>query len=139
MPLVYGTQWHSPDVVFSRNDGNLTHMEVLLGMGEIDGILKVLVNGIQIPAGTPGANMTSTGWYNVISAGGRNGRQDDNFTDAQGSPLGDPYGSMAYLAVVVPNRVNDGGSVPAVQVLLRGLRLGQFDDPAPSVWRHDPI
>ena len=24
VPLVYGTQWHVPDVVFSRNDGNLT-------------------------------------------------------------------------------------------------------------------
>ena len=61
VPLVYGTQWTTPDVVFSRNDGNLTRMEVLIGMGEIEGILSVLVNDIQIPQGVSGKNMTSTG------------------------------------------------------------------------------
>src|SRR5207248_1827086 len=30
VPLVYGTAWHSPLIVFARNDGNLTHLEVLL-------------------------------------------------------------------------------------------------------------
>ena len=58
-----------PDVVFSRNDGNLTRIEVLLGMGEIQGILKVLVNDIEIPQGVNGKNMTSTGWYSLVSAG----------------------------------------------------------------------
>src|SRR5205823_4022727 len=119
-----------PDVVFSRNDGNLTRMEVLLGMGEIQGILTVLVNDAEIPQGTAGANMTSTGWYNLISAGARNGTQDPNFGDAHGVPLGDPYGSMAYLSIVVPNRINDGTSIPAIQVLMQGLRLWQFDTDA---------
>ncbi len=127
VPLVYGTQWHVPDVVFSRNDGNLTRMEVLLGMGEIDGIVTVLVNGIQIPLGVNGHNMTATGWYNLVSAGTREGNQDGNFGDSAGHLLGDPYGTMAYLSVVVPNRVNDGTSIPRIQVLLRGLKLWQFD------------
>lgn len=35
VPLLYGTAWFAPPIVFSRNDGNLTHMEVLLGMGPI--------------------------------------------------------------------------------------------------------
>ena len=35
VPLVYGTAWYQPPIVFARNDGNLTHMEVLLGMGPI--------------------------------------------------------------------------------------------------------
>ena len=35
VPLVYGTAWYRPPIVFARNDGNLTHMEVLLGMGPI--------------------------------------------------------------------------------------------------------
>src|SRR5580700_8266944 len=69
VPLVYGTQWHYPDVVLSRNDGNLTRMEVLLGTGEIQGVLTVLVNDIVIPQGVSGRNMTSTGWWNLISAG----------------------------------------------------------------------
>ena len=54
--------------------------------------------------------MTATGWYNLISAGTRNGQQDNNFGNARGVPQGDPYGSMAYLSVVVPNRINDGTS-----------------------------
>ena len=33
VPLVYGTAWYAPPVVFARNDGNLTRMEVLLGIG----------------------------------------------------------------------------------------------------------
>jgi len=127
VPLVYGTQWHSPDVVFSRNDGNLTRMEVLLGMGEIQGILKVLVNNIEIPQGISGANMTSTGWYSTVSAGAREGRQDPNFSDGHGVAMGDPYGSMAYLSIVVPNKVNDGSSVPTVQILMQGLKVAQFD------------
>jgi len=127
VPLVYGTQWTSPDVVFSRNDGNLTRMEVLLGMGAIQGVLIVLVDDIQIPQGVNGTNMTSTGWYNLITPGTRNGQQDPNFTDGSGHALGDPYGSMAYLSVVVPNRINDGTKIPTVQVLMRGLKLWQFD------------
>jgi hypothetical protein len=74
VPLVYGTQWTLPDVVFSRNDGNLTHMEVLLGMGRIQGVLTVLVDDIQIPLAVNGTNMTSSGWYNLVSAGTRNGQ-----------------------------------------------------------------
>ena len=33
VPLLYGTAWYYPPIVFTRNDGNLTYMEVLLGMG----------------------------------------------------------------------------------------------------------
>ncbi len=127
VPLVYGTQWHAPDVVFSRNDGNLTRMEVLLGMGEIQGILKLLVNSVEIPQGVNGLNMTATGWYNIISHGARQGQTDGNFADAHGNPLGDPYGSMAYVSVVVPNRINNGTSTPTVQVLMQGMKLLQFD------------
>ena len=127
VPLIYGTQWHEPDVVFSRNDGNLTRMEVLIGMGEIESVLKVLVDGIEIPLGVNGTNMSATGWYSVVSAGARNGNPDPNFSNSAGTALGDPYGSMAYLAVVVPNRINSGSSIPAVQVLLKGLKLLQFD------------
>ena len=127
VPLVYGTQWTTPDVVFSRNDGNLTRMEVLLGLGQIQGVLTVLVDDIVIPRGVSGMNMTKTGWYNLMTAGTRNGQQDPNFTDGNGNLLGDPYGSMAYLSLVVPNNINNGTSIPSVQVLMQGLLLWQFD------------
>jgi len=123
VPLVYGTAWYNPPVVFARNDGNLTRMEVLLGMGEMQGILQVLVNDVQIPLGVTGTNMTGTGWYNIATLGTRDGVCDPNFTDGAGNPAGDPYGSMAYLVVVVPTRLSSGSSIPTVKVLVQGLKI----------------
>jgi hypothetical protein len=121
VPLVYGTAWYQPPVIFARNDGNLTRMQVLLGMGEIDGPVKVLVNEAEIPEGVGGSNMMATGWYNLVSNGGRDGVVDPEFPD------GEPHGGMAVLSVVVPNRINDGKSLPKVTVLVRGLKLSRFD------------
>ena len=86
-------------------------MEVLLSMGQIQGVVKVLVNQLEIPLGQAGANMTGTGWYSVVSLGNRTGTFNPDFSDGSGNPLGDPYGSMAYLSVVVPNAINDGTSL----------------------------
>ncbi|MDR3700227.1 MAG: phage tail protein [Candidatus Sulfopaludibacter sp.] len=121
VPMIYGTAWYEPLVVFARNDGNLTRMEVLLGIGEMNSVLTVLVSGVEIPVGVPGTNMTGTGWYSVPTLGTRNGTCDGNFVDGGGNPAGDPYGSMAYLSVVVPNSLNNGNSLPNVKVLAQGL------------------
>ncbi|MCC7176605.1 MAG: hypothetical protein IT159_15535 [Bryobacterales bacterium] len=126
VPVVYGTGWYAPPIVFARNDGNLTRLEILLGMGEIQEVLRVVVNGVEVPPGRAGANMTATGWYNVVSYGTRTGAFNADFADSEGTPLGDPYGSMALLSVVTPNRVNDGRSLPRVQVLLRGLKVSRY-------------
>ncbi|MFB3829028.1 MAG: phage tail protein [Bryobacteraceae bacterium] len=117
VPLVYGTAWYAPPVVFARNDGNLTRMELLLGMGEMQGVLKVVVNDVEIPQGGAGADMTATGWYNVVSLGNRTGCFNLDFEG------GDPYGSMAYLSVATPNRISNGQELPRVKVLAEGLRL----------------
>jgi len=127
VPLVYGTAWYEPPVVFARNDGNLTHLEILLGMGEIEGVVKVIVNNIEIPEGVAGSDMTASGWYTMASNGRRTGEFNYDFQDDAGNPLGDPYGSMAFLSVVAPNDVNDGRALPRVQVLLDGLKLETFD------------
>ena len=126
VPMVYGTAWYQPPVVFARNDGNLTRMEVLLGLGEIQGVLKVLVNGVEIPAGVNGTNMTGTGWYNIPTLGTRSGGFNYDFMDGSGQPAGDPYGSMAYLSVVVPNRINNGTSLPNVTVLVAGYEAARI-------------
>lgn len=126
VPVVYGTAWVQPPVVFARNDGNLTRFEALLGLGEIEGVLKVVVNGVEIPAGIHGEQMTSSGWYNLVNSGSRSGGFNLEFTDSLGNPLGDPYGSMAYLAVSVPNRVSDGKAIPQVKVLLQGRKLPTY-------------
>ncbi len=126
VPIVYGTAWYEPPIVFGRNDGNLTRLELLLGIGEIEDVLTVVVNNVEIPEGKTGAEMTGTGWFNLVSRGNRTGNFNLDFSDSGGTPLGDPYGSMAYLSVVVPNHVNNGGTLPRVQVLLKGLRLETF-------------
>ena len=126
VPLIYGTAWYSPWIVFTKNDGNLTHMEVLLGMGELQSVPTVLVNNYAIPQGIAGANMTGTGWFNVVTMGTRNGAFNMDFTDSGGNPLGDPYGSMAVLSVVVPNAINSGTSLPTIQVLAEGMKLHQW-------------
>lgn len=127
VPLLYGTAWYQPPVVFARNDGNLTRFEVLLGAGEINGVVKVIVNSVEIPHGVDGGNMTGTGWFHVVSAGERSGAFNIDFTDSGGNPLGDPYGSMAFLSVVVPNRINSGTSLPRIDVLAQGIKLARFD------------
>lgn len=85
------------------------------------------MNTIEIPLGQTGQNMTGTGWYNIVTLGQRNGTFNPDFADKSGKPLGDPYGSMAVLSVVVPNRINDGSTIPAIQILMDGLRINQFD------------
>jgi hypothetical protein len=127
VPLIYGTGWYQPPIVFARNDGNLTHFEVLLGAGQITGVVAVIVNNTQIPVGVNGTNMTATGWYNVISFGTRNGSFNPDFSNSAGQPLGDPYGSMAFMSLVVPNSISNGTSFPEVDVLIQGLEVAQYD------------
>jgi hypothetical protein len=141
VPMVYGTAWYAPPVVFARNDGNLTRMEVLLGIGEMQGVLKVLVNDVEIPQGAAGTNMTATGWYNAPTLGVRDGVGNPDFADASGGPAGDPYGSMAYLAIAVPNRLNDGSSLPKVTVLAQGIKTPTYDlagNPTGEVFTSNP-
>ena len=126
VPLIYGTAWFSPSIVFARNDGNLTRMEVLLGVGEIQAVLKVLVNDIEVPVGQAGVDMTGTGWFNVMSLGNRTGNFNTDFLDSSGQAAGGPYGGMAYMSVVVPNRINDGRALPTIKVLIQGMRISQF-------------
>jgi len=121
VPMVYGTAWYAPPIVFARNDGNLTRMQVLLGMGAMQGASIVLVNDVEIPRGMAGVDMTATGWYDIPTLGTRTGGFDGNF------PGGDPYGSMAYLSVVVPNQINNGTTLPRIKVLAQGLIIPVYD------------
>jgi hypothetical protein len=127
IPLIYGTGWYQPPIVLALNDGNLTHFEILLGSGQISSVIAVIVNNTQIPVGVNGTNMTATGWYNVISHGARNGSFNPDFSNSAGQPLGDPYGSMAFMSLVVPNWISNGTSLPNVEVLIQGLQVAQFD------------
>lgn len=127
VPLVYGVAWIPAPVIFARSDGNLTHCEVLAAAGPIEGVLKVVANNVEMPLGQSGTDMTATGWYNVLSLGGREGGFNPSFTDGTGQPAGDPHGSMACLEVVLPNRLLQSGALPKVEVLLEGMQLARYD------------
>lgn len=127
VPQVYGTAWIEAPVVFARNDGNLTHCEVLAGLGPIEGIRKVIANGVEIPLADDGRDMSGTGWYRLLTRGERAGGFNTDFADGDGKPLGDPHGSLACLALVVPNQIVERGKLPKVEVLIDGLRLPRHD------------
>lgn len=133
IPLVYGTAWVEPAVTVLRNDGNLTRMQAVLSLGQVSTVKRVVVSDCEIPPGIPGKDMTGSGWYNLVGGGDRWGGFDLNFTDNQGNPQGDPYGSMACLSIVVPNKINDGKSAPRVQVLLDGRVLETFREDGQSL------
>ncbi|MCW5963470.1 MAG: hypothetical protein KIT83_05480 [Bryobacterales bacterium] len=122
-PLVYGRGWLAPPLIHSINDGNLTRLLYLLADGEVDGIDRVVVNGVEIPAAVEGRNMTASGWHRIIASGTRNGSflpkpdNDGVYTES------DPHGSMATIEVVIPNAIQKGSSQPRTEVLLRGMRL----------------
>lgn len=128
LPLLYGTLWTRALVNFARSDGNLTHYELVLSTGQVSRVLKVLADGMEVPPGHAGTNMTGTGWFNVVSDGNRNGGANPFFLNAGGEPEGDPHGSIATLAVAIPNKLLSGSSLPRFEVLLEGMPLPQFEE-----------
>jgi hypothetical protein len=122
-PLVYGRGWLSPALIHSVNDGNLTRLLYLVADGEVDGVERVVVNGVEIPAAVAGRDMTASGWHKLVGTGAREGsflpKPDDNGVYEES----DPHGSMATLEVVIPNAMQRGSGQPQTEVWLRGLKL----------------
>jgi hypothetical protein len=127
VPLVYGTARYPAPVIWAWNDGNFLICEALAGAGPIQGICRLWANGIELPLGVPGTNMSATGWYDVLTTGNRNGAFDPNFADSQGQPVSDPHGSMAIVSVHVPASLISSNSLPTIEVLAHGLVLQRYD------------
>jgi len=128
LPLLYGTVWIRAMINFARSDGNLTYYELILSTGQVNRVIKVLADGMEIPPGTAGSNMTGTGWFNIVSDGNRNGGLNPFFRDATGSPEGDPHGSIAVLVAAIPNKLLSGNATPKFEVLAEGSILPRFDE-----------
>lgn len=126
LPLVYGTSWLQPPIIFSRSDGNYVHFEAVLGSGPIQGVRRVLADGVDVPEGQPGGNYSSTGWWSLVGVGERSGTFNPAFADGSGQPIGDPHGSTAFLAVALPSK-SVGQSTPRIQALVDGIKLERFD------------
>lgn len=131
VPMVYGTAWVDAKVLNVIGDGNSTRGEALVSFGEIDNILRVVVNDVELqPANSIDG---ATNYivrdpllrYNTINKGDRDGSPN---LDNPYNGAGDPYGSMCVILWVVPRRVADPTSTPRVRVLVRGPKVRTYSD-----------
>lgn len=135
IPVVYGTQRMEPLVVNTTGDGNLTKMEVILCVGEIDYIYEVTVNDVRIPhvnddtefmSSVKENGNTTTGFWKTVNKGDRNGAPNpDTLYDSKG----DPYGSLAVIGIVVTRKVAEANSIPKVVVHFRGPKVRVYSAP----------
>jgi hypothetical protein len=131
IPMVYGTAWVDAIAVNVIGDGNSTRGEAVICLGEVQGILKVVVNDVELQAATDvtgGTNYIVRDAllrYNVVNQGDRNGSPN---LDTPYNGDGDPFGSMATILWVVPRRVADSASTPRVRVWVQGPKLRVYTD-----------
>jgi hypothetical protein len=136
IPMVYGSAWltDAPVVVIS-GDPNSTRMIVALTVGNLGGSLgsagspgrvrRVIVNDTEVPfvAYSPDKSIFRWEWS---SLGTRDGNK---ITDAGFDGLGNPYGSIATIEIVVYKSVAASDSVPRVQVLMDGPDIRAYSAP----------
>lgn len=131
-PVVYGTGWVEPPVLNMVGDGNSTRGESVICVGEVQNILKVIVNDQELPAANSmdGGNylvLDPLFRYNVINRGTRNGAPN---ADTPYNGQGDPYGSLCAILWVVYRKVADTNSTPRVRVLVQGPKVRVYTGPS---------
>ena len=127
VPLVYGMARYPTPVIWAWNDGNFLICEALVGAGPIQGVSRLWANGIELPLGVAGKDMSATGWYDVLTIGNRDGAFNSNFKDSQGQSISDPHGSLATVSVHVPASLISSNSLPTIEVLAQGMVLRRYD------------
>lgn len=130
VPMLFGTQWTDPLILNTVPGANLFKMEVLICYGPLDYIHEVIVNDVVIRhtyndswtavSGeiADATEATTGGWWTTVNHGDRDGSPniDKGYVDKDGNPVGDPYGSLAVIEIVVPTKVANSGSLPRVRV-----------------------
>jgi hypothetical protein len=132
VPLAYGTGWLDGKVLNVVGDPNSTRFEVLICKGEIEDILKVVVNDTDVPAirfrdGTRNSGLsdhdaTVFGWE-AVNWGARQGSPNQ---DAIYDGKGDPYGNYCVIVVKVPRFVAQSSTTPRVRILIEGGKIPVF-------------
>lgn len=149
VPEVYGTQWISPPIANVIEDGNSVRFECILTRGYIGQspafntqqgtIQQVIVNGEIVPLFSAQSVYLYDFWsvdplfsWYWVTPGTRNGNANQlpGYANPGHSALGDPYGGMAVIVVVIYRDLYSGNSgVPNVQVLLGGRQIAVFTAP----------
>lgn len=131
IPLVWGRGWIEGKILNVVGEAASTRFEVLLGWGEFDSILRVMVNDYELPAATDmtGASLPVADAlfrWNLVNRGDRNGAPN---ADAGYNGTGDPYGSLCVIECVVPRKVAESSAAPRVRVLAAGPRIRKYTNP----------
>lgn len=128
IPLVWGRGWIEPKILNVVGDASSTRFECVLGWGEFDSILRVVVNDYELPAAT---DMSGTSLpvadklfrWNLVNRGDRNGAPN---ADAGYDSTGDPYGSLCVIECVVPRKIAESSAAPRVRVLAAGPKVRKY-------------
>jgi hypothetical protein len=131
VPLVYGVSFVDAVPANWQGDGNSSRGEFILCSGYVGLVYKVICNDVLIPDNNSPARAPDPLFrWNWVNQGTRNGspNQDKGFDG-----LGDPYGSMAVIEVVVPRKLSDSSSIPRVRVLLQGPAVRVYSSGVPSL------
>lgn len=143
VPMLYGQQWVDVQAVNVVEDGNSTRFECVVTNGYVGSssvypgangaILKVVFNGEEIPF--QGSDPLYS-WY-WVTAGGKHGACNTlpGYSDSSRgySALGDCYGSMAVIVIVVYRDLYDAqNGAPTVRVLAGGPKIRVFTSPTSS-------
>lgn len=129
--MVYGTAWVNAKITNVFGDGNSTRGEAIVCLGEVNYILRVVVNDTELqPANdiTGGVNYIVRDpllRYNVINRGDRDGSPN---LDVPYNGNGDPYGSMCAILWVVPRRVAESSQRPRLRVLVQGPKIRVYSN-----------
>jgi len=126
VPMVYGTAWVNVKIAHVFGDGNSTRGEAIVCLGEVNQILRVVVNDTELQPATDitgGVNYIVRDAllrYNVVNRGDRDGSPN---LDTPYNGNGDPYGSMCAILWVVPRRVSESSQRPRLRVLVQGPKI----------------
>lgn len=126
VPMLWGTAWVDCPVMQSMGDPNSTRGEFVMCLGEIDDVRLVKCNDTWLDRATDITGAQAYALENklirwdIVNRGDRDGHCNlDSIFDGRG----DPYGSIAVGAYVVPKIVASSGNRPNVRALVRGRKI----------------
>jgi hypothetical protein len=151
VPMCYGLTWVEPLVMGVWGDGNYSNFEVLICYGFVNQIIKVVVNGVEVPHYGYGAGMgvndldvdpghrpddnqvpspsNTDVWKNNYWKTINRGLRDSTPNPNNGwGRKGDPYGSCCAIHIQCLRELASESSIPTIQILLQGSPIRSYSN-----------
>jgi hypothetical protein len=132
-PLAYGTGWITPVVMHALGNQDVTSLECVLCVGQIDisRIQQVVVNGISIGLLYEATkDQQIAGYWTPVNDGGRHGtpNTDTFYNSYTGDSQPDPYGNLACIHIRIPDAIATTSQIPQVAVLFTGPKIRRYQN-----------